>query len=67
MKRDSALLWRQEAKAGRPGAYIGVLKLSHAMAKIAAGQGIWITVTKHTGTAPVLEVSVAPKWSERAP
>jgi hypothetical protein len=67
MPRDAALLWHQPGKDGRAGRYIGILKLSSEGARAATGRGIWIAVSRRTGTTPdvaVLELATASTWSE---
>jgi hypothetical protein len=46
LPRNTALLYRKPGKHGRPSEYIGVLKLSREVAKVAAGAGLWITVLR---------------------
>jgi hypothetical protein len=68
MPRDTALLHHQPGKVGRPGQYVGTLKVSRDVAKAAAAGSMWVTVRKRKGTAAgvtVLELSVATKWSDR--
>jgi hypothetical protein len=64
LPRNTALLYRRPGQDDRPTEYVGVLKLSSPIAKVAAGAGLWITVRKREGTAPdtvVLALTAAAK------